>query len=89
LFSTNCISDASNPTGTTSSPLYNTCGQILVDVNGPNKGPAQFGRDLFVFYLTKKGIYPRGAYLDMGPSDCSTDGIACASKVILEGAMNY
>ena len=74
-----------------SSPLYNECARILVDINGPNKGPSTIGRDLFRFFLTKNGLYPGGAcnetwFVD---DDCSTYGQGCASKVLLEGAMNY
>lgn len=39
------------------------CGYIYVDVNGPNKGPNNKGRDIFSFYITNgKGalLYPFG-----------------------------
>jgi len=88
IISTNCTTDLSSPSSL-SSPLYNTCGTINVDINGPNKGPAMHGRDLFGFWVTKKGIYPSGAYPDAYDSDCSTNGAGCTSKVLLEGAMNY
>lgn len=66
------------------------CGGIHVDVNGPNKGPAQMGRDLFIFYVNKNGLLPRGAFPDGNScGDCTTCGGQCATKVITEGAMNY
>ncbi|MFA6988673.1 MAG: type II secretion system protein [Candidatus Gastranaerophilaceae bacterium] len=88
--STSCMSDQRKALEPVSSPLYSVCGSFYVDINGPNKGPATLGRDLFVFYVTKKGIYPVGAYPDMWNSDClPTGGGGCANKVLLEGAMNY
>ena len=88
--SKNCTTDKSYPTGTISSPLYNTCGSIRIDINGPNKGPSVYGRDYFSFYITKKGIIPYGAYPDNNSNnDCSIYGGGCISKIILEGAMNY
>ncbi|MFA6990374.1 MAG: hypothetical protein WC197_09915, partial [Candidatus Gastranaerophilaceae bacterium] len=93
LYSKYCNYDASYPLETMSSPLYNFCGEFLVDVNGPNKGPSIVGRDLFDFYITKKGIYPRGAYPDnFGHniySECLIYGNGCATKVLLEGVMDY
>ncbi|MFA6989152.1 MAG: type II secretion system protein [Candidatus Gastranaerophilaceae bacterium] len=91
LFDASCSLDKSDPVNTTSSPLYNFCGLIYVDINGPNKGPATTGRDLFCFVLTKKGTYPFGAYPYRGvPPDCpGTNGSSCTNKVLLEGAINY
>ncbi|MFA6988775.1 MAG: type II secretion system protein [Candidatus Gastranaerophilaceae bacterium] len=89
VWDTSCNTDISNPTGTTSSPFFNTCGEIWVDINGPNKGPFVMGRDLFQLFLTKKGLYPVGAYPDIWNNECSAGGGACANKVLLEGAMNY
>ena len=90
LYSSNCTFNASSPSSI-SSPLYNFCGQIFVDINGRNKGPTTVGRDLFHFYLTEKGFYPFGSFsnADIWSSDCLTNGFGCASKVLLEGAMNY
>ncbi|MFA6990063.1 MAG: type II secretion system protein [Candidatus Gastranaerophilaceae bacterium] len=91
LWRKNCSLDRSSPVNTTSSPLYNTCGIIYVDINGPNKGSSVTGRDLFSFMLTKKGIFPFGAYPDKGgASNCSVaNGSGCTNKVLSEGAMNY
>ena len=86
-----CSSDRSYPSGTASSPLHETCGTISADINGVNKGPNQYGRDLFVFYLTKKGIYPAGAYPENPASliECVSFGMGCTAKVLQEGVMNY
>ena len=69
-----------------SNPAYNNCGFIAVDINGPNKGPNQWGRDIFRFHLTKKGLYPDGSE---GYYECTTEGRGCAYKVLSDGAMNY
>ena len=37
----------------------NTCGAILVDLNG-NRKPNKNGEDIFQFYLTKRGVVPFG-----------------------------
>ena len=84
-----CSTDYGSYAGIKTSPLYNICGWIYADINGPNKGPSMMGRDVFWFFITQKGIYPRGSYRDAG-SDCAgSDGFGCAGKVILESAMNY
>ena len=60
--------------------------------NGPKKGPATSGRDLFEFTITPRAIYPRGGYPDKYCTvfKCSgTQGGGCAAKVLAEGAMNY
>ena len=69
------------------------CGRIFTDINGPNKGPNLLGRDIFVFMLTKDGLYPfvfysgNPIYRRCGaPSDAN---LVCAQKVLTEGAMNY
>ena len=83
----NCNSDHSFGVDTTS-PLYNTCGEIMVDING-FKSPNQWGRDMFMFWITKTGIYPFGSYHDDTTCNCSTNGYSCAAKVLNEGAINY
>jgi len=43
--------------------MNQVCGTVYVDVNGPNKGPNNMGRDIFDFYITNgHGIllYPDG-----------------------------
>ncbi|MFA6990032.1 MAG: type II secretion system protein [Candidatus Gastranaerophilaceae bacterium] len=90
LAKADCTSDYSSPLGTTSSPIHDTCGFLWVDINGPHKGPIVDGKDLFCFYITKKGIYPRGAYAETAvDGECSTYGSGCTSQVLLEGAINY
>jgi len=44
--------------------LTQTCGNVSIDINGPNKGPNYWGRDIFNFAITNgKGplLYPRGS----------------------------
>lgn len=43
--------------------LKNVCGEIIVDVNATGK-PNILGKDIFSFYMTKSGIYPRGTEFD-------------------------
>lgn len=77
------------------------CGELYVDVNGPDKGPNNFGRDIYNFYITNgKGpiIYPDGGadddwdghwQDDSGvPQYCHsgmTEGWQCAGRIIEEG----
>lgn len=76
-------------------PGYNNgsaYGEFIIDVNG-RKNPNQFGRDLFIFVLTNKGLVPAGR--DNSSARCITStthgygGMDCAAKVLSEGAMNY
>ncbi len=68
------------------------CGEIKVDING-SKGPNQIGRDIFIFWLTRSGIYPNG--MDGDTRDCVnldgtlTYGWGCAAKVLAEGEIDY
>ena len=80
--------------------LTQLCGAVFIDVNGPQKGPATYGRDIFYFYITNgKGatLYPvgggeDGAYWSTG-GKCASEtyyGTACAARIIQEGwQMNY
>ena len=70
-------------------PLEATCASIKVDING-FRGPNQYGRDYFRFYIAKSGIYPFGSY-DDGYDDCDLNeyGHGCAYRVLKEGDMNY
>lgn len=89
-FSTTCNSDQSS--GDASNPLYNSCALIWVDVNGPNKGPSVFGRDLFNFSYTLTGVFPTGSYYNSWfgfGANCTTSGQNCTAKIINEGAINY
>lgn len=99
LTSNDCSNDASVAN---KDPLLHNCGDLLIDVNGA-KGPNQVGRDLFIFFITSSGIYPKGFYDDNVFADvngnpvCDPDsafssyqwGFGCTGKVLKEGAMNY
>ena len=60
-----------------------TCGEIIVDLDGPNKGHNVYGEDLFKFYLTKSGVSIYNADVtnkDMVPAlvkDCISTGESC------------
>lgn len=79
-------------------PIANSCGQILVDVNGL-KPPNRSGRDVFWLLVTQTGIYPCGTSYEpaldystnCNPNSHASDqnGGSCAGRVISEGAMNY
>jgi len=59
---------------------------IYIDVNG-TKAPNQIGKDTFTFYynMNQKLVVLRS------DNDCNTssNGLACAAKIIQEGAINY
>lgn len=81
----NCTADV----GTGSSPLRNAvCAELAVDINGEQK-PNTWGRDVFQFYITQTGIYPRGSFDDGYFCDIAGSGKGCAANVFLDGAMNY
>ena len=70
------------------------CGYVSfveVDVNGPQKGPNVFGRDLFRFEvdLSKNKVIPSGA--GQSKYNCSATNLTadCTAKVLIEGKMNY
>lgn len=78
-----------------------SCGELFIDVNGPEKGPNNLGRDIFDFYITNgKGplLYPLGGdddYLNLpwvsptgNPKACApinSDGKRCAARIMEEG----
>lgn len=72
------------------------CQIIGIDVNGDN-GPNVFGRDILVVYLYKYGIVPDGVPMTddynrlCDPADTANgnNGIACAGKMYMAGAMNF
>lgn len=80
------------------------CGKLWVDVNG-FKGPNNYGRDIFLFYITNgitPSLYPAGGRDDakkqwstdgvnvIGCDSNDTSGYACAGRVIGEGwEVNY
>ena len=61
---------------------------IYVDVNG-SKRPNQYGKDMFIFTRTKKGIMPLGYDRDEKDIDknCSITGVGsfCAAKLSKDG----
>lgn len=76
---------------TKDSAVYYFCcgGHILVDVNGPNKGPNQGGRDIFTFvrnYPHNNKLIPYGEGYVCDKLNVSD---ACTYKVLSEGNMNY
>ncbi len=77
-------------------------GILVIDVNGENKGPNQWGRDAFEFYILPNGnIVPYYSYDELKefPSACgdletgdisNADGNGCAARIIADGwKMNY
>jgi hypothetical protein len=51
-----------------------------------------FGRDVFIFFLTKTGVFPEGCGYNTAyyQNRCNVgDGDGCAAKVLKEGAINY
>lgn len=95
----NCGNNFSN---NASGDLTQVCGVVYIDVNGPNKAPNNWGRDIFGFWIANgKGahLYPMygnddGKYYywkDKGwCSDTSKAGGPCVGRVIEEGwQMNY
>lgn len=63
----------------------------VVDINGPNKGPNFYGRDMFVFYLfetaSKRWGYPEEEFDDCFGNNKSGDN--CGIRLLQEGKMNY
>ena len=72
------------------------CANFTIDVNG-DKGPNTYGKDLFVFYLTKEGVFPQGRGDDAVnfSSFCNRNeshaknGHGCAAWVVMNGNMDY
>ena len=75
----------------------NSCGNIYVDIDGPNKGKNTRGIDVFEFLITKNGIQPFGSgeyWTDSGNyghnvHQCFTYGTYCTEWVIRNGNMDY
>ena len=71
----------------------------IVDINGPDKGPNEVGRDIFVFYLhyvkdmpvTYSGIVWGGNYYSYELCDDNdiNNRYGCAARLMREGKMNY
>lgn len=66
----------------------NSCGNLFVDIDGPNKGKNEAGKDKFKFYITESGIVPMEAEGDI--NNClkykSDD---CSGWIIQNGNMDY
>jgi len=90
LYSTDC----STPLGT-SLALQNGCAIYYIDVNG-FKSPNQWGKDTFMFYLTKYGIVPCGTPQETSMrflGDCkdinNANGMPCTAWVLFNDNMDY
>lgn len=75
--------------------IHNVCGHYYVDVNGYKK-PNQWGKDVFLFYLTKQGIVPEGgartgwySFTAQCQNYSSQLGLGCASWAIYNDNMDY
>ncbi len=72
--------------------LSQVFGIISVDTNGKNP-PNTHGKDLFIFYLTNKGIVPAGTQDETNSywsfSKCHIQGCGCAAWVIFNENMDY
>ena len=74
------------------------CANFTIDVNG-DKGPNTYGKDLFVFYITKEGVFPAGdgksATDYVFPTHCdgkgsnNSNGRGCTAWVVMNGNMDY
>lgn len=73
------------------------CGIVLVNTNGIEK-PNIIGRDVFGFYVTKKGLRPFGdmkddmwgvGYCDPSGTADGFAGIGCAAKVMQDHGIKY
>lgn len=87
------LSSYDNGCRTVSMTNMNNCGLLFLDINGP-KGPKTVGRDIFVFNVTRDGIYPEGGdnYSEAAlKTECSSTGFGwtCAWKILSEGGINY
>ncbi len=66
------------------------CGEIVVDIDGPNKGKNTEGIDIFHFYFTRDGIKPhRTDSLSWESIDCFFYGVYCAVWVLENDNMDY
>ena len=68
-------------------PLLYTCANIAIDINGA-KEPNQWGRDIFYWYITKRGVYPFGMYFAWYYSDINGEP-ACDPTDVTTGNPYY
>ena len=65
------------------------CFEFWTDING-QKGPNQWGRDVFVYAVTENGFeYDFSGSVDCDPNGSNKVGYGCAAKLLRENAMNY
>lgn len=89
VLSSDCTYDVGS-----SEALKNVCGVIGVDVNGL-RGPNQFGKDYFEYFLTTKGFIPTGTFeykdSEYSSSNCSlkSTGRGCTSYVLTYKNLDY
>lgn len=72
-----------------------SCAQMYVDINGTLK-PNTIGKDIFLFYIAEKSIYPAGTqneidYRNPFHKSClnKNGGAGCTAWVIFNGNMQY
>lgn len=68
---------------------------ILLDINGPQKGPNKFGRDVFMFVIRFDNKFPNFYLQRGGEEKCSKDcsglsdknhcGVSCGNRIELNG----
>ena len=69
------------------------CANFSIDVNG-DKGPNTYGKDLFIFYITKEGVIPVGV-AKTASFKCdrngtgNNNGYGCTAWVVMNGNMDY
>lgn len=92
MFDGSSVMIIANPTGEYRGPgvLSKTYAIIYIDLNGV-KSPNTYGKDLFMFYLTKQNIMPAGTENETGWSfsTCYSHGGACTAWVIYNENMDY
>ena len=74
-------------TGTTELKEPIGCGRIRVDVNGV-KNPNTVGYDIFDFYITQKGILPRG-HEDTNTEEDQFQGWGRGITILTKGKIDY
>lgn len=64
---------------------YPICGRMYVDVNGVNKAPNTWGKDLYGFWIMENHIKPMGFPGDTNAeSNCTTHGIGCTAQYLMQ-----
>ena len=79
-------------------PIYDgykvntSCGTIIVDIDGPNKGESTFGKDIFNFVVTMDGVFPFGGgtlWTDDGIKAICFQNSDCGAWILNNGNMDY